>query len=238
MINMLQRDEYLKIEELKRAISDLEFVEKAVKHRHRELEATMSAIRLQKSLMDVEVRAGAQYGDESDPTAGGVVVPEDDELDDLFSNGLDIDSLDDTEGSGEEEGEEEGEEDSGSESEPEPEPEPVEVEDTEEPDPAEEPDPVEEPVENSDDGGFDLDELIGGTVGAEDEGRVDFSGDEGDPEEADLAVEPSSESEAVEATPQDAVEAMDDDPKDSDKDDPDVDAFLEGEDFSDLFADL
>jgi len=58
------RDEIQGIENLKSEIQDLEFVEKAVRHRHRELSATMGEIKLQKSLIATEISTGAMYGDE------------------------------------------------------------------------------------------------------------------------------------------------------------------------------
>jgi hypothetical protein len=70
MINLLLRDERARISELKRQIKDLGFVEKAVKHRHRELDNTTSSIRMQKSLIDTEIRTGAVYGDETDTSRG------------------------------------------------------------------------------------------------------------------------------------------------------------------------
>lgn len=66
MINMLLRDDRVKILELRRHILDLGFVDKAIRHRHKELENTMSAIRMQKSLIEAELRTGAYYGDETD----------------------------------------------------------------------------------------------------------------------------------------------------------------------------
>ena len=45
---------------------ELGFVEKAVRHRHKELDNTMSCIRMQKSLIDTELRTGSYYGDETD----------------------------------------------------------------------------------------------------------------------------------------------------------------------------
>ncbi len=70
MINLLLRDDRAKITDLKRQIKDIAFVEKAVKHRHRELDNTVSSIRMQKSLIDTEIRTGAAYGDESDTSRG------------------------------------------------------------------------------------------------------------------------------------------------------------------------
>lgn len=58
------REEIGCIEALKSEIHDLEYVEKAVRHRHRELAATMNEIKLQKSLIQAEIHTGAMYGDE------------------------------------------------------------------------------------------------------------------------------------------------------------------------------
>lgn len=58
------REEISGIEALKSEIHDLEYVEKAVRHRHRELSATMGEIKLQKSLIAAEIHTGAMYGDE------------------------------------------------------------------------------------------------------------------------------------------------------------------------------
>lgn len=65
MVNMLLREERVKIQDLKRRIRELNFVEKAVKHRHKELDNTVSSIRMQKSLIDSELRTGSFYGDET-----------------------------------------------------------------------------------------------------------------------------------------------------------------------------
>jgi len=70
MINLLLRTERAEINDLKRQVKELGFVEKAVKHRHRELDNTVSSIRMQKSLIDTEIRTGAAYGDESDTSRG------------------------------------------------------------------------------------------------------------------------------------------------------------------------
>jgi hypothetical protein len=66
MIGFILLDERTKILGLQREIKELGFVDKAVRHRHKELDNTMSAIRMQKSLIDTEMRTGAFYGDEND----------------------------------------------------------------------------------------------------------------------------------------------------------------------------
>jgi len=66
MINLILRDERIAILKLKTQIRELSFIEKVIKHRHKELDNTMGAVRMQKSLMDTEVRTGAFYGDENE----------------------------------------------------------------------------------------------------------------------------------------------------------------------------
>lgn len=70
MINLLLRSERMDIMRLGREVKNLGHVEKALKHRHKELESTMSAIRMQRSLVDMELRTGAFYGDESNESRG------------------------------------------------------------------------------------------------------------------------------------------------------------------------
>lgn len=70
MINVILRDQRREILELKKQVNDIGYVEKAIRHRHRELESTMSAIRLQRSLIQTELRTGSFYGDESDTSRG------------------------------------------------------------------------------------------------------------------------------------------------------------------------
>lgn len=89
MISMILRGEKAVILDLKRNIRDLGFVEKVVKHRHKELDNTVAALRMQKSLMDTEVRAGSFYGDESETSRnkGGALGPS------LTTDDLDEDEL-------------------------------------------------------------------------------------------------------------------------------------------------
>ncbi len=77
MISTILRDEKISILDLKRGIRELGFVEKVIKHRHKELDNTVAALRMQKSLMDTEVRAGSFYGDESEASRnkGGPMGP-------------------------------------------------------------------------------------------------------------------------------------------------------------------
>lgn len=86
------REEISGIEALKSEIHDLEYVEKAVRHRHRELSSTMGEIKLQKSLIQAEIHTGAMYGDErSSPVStgeradpAGITTIDEEELDALF----------------------------------------------------------------------------------------------------------------------------------------------------------
>ncbi len=70
MINVLLAKERKAILVERRILKDLGHVERVVRHRHKELENTMSAIRLQRSLIESELRTGATYGDESDQSRG------------------------------------------------------------------------------------------------------------------------------------------------------------------------
>ena len=70
MINVLLGEERRDIQRLKREIKNLSHMEKAVRHRHKELDNTMSAIRLQKQLVDAELRTGSYYGDENEKSRG------------------------------------------------------------------------------------------------------------------------------------------------------------------------
>ena len=62
--NAILRESLSIIQNLKGQIQDLEFVEKAIRHRHRELTSTMTEIKLQRSLIRDEMDSGAMYGDE------------------------------------------------------------------------------------------------------------------------------------------------------------------------------
>jgi hypothetical protein len=72
MINLILRDERREIEKLGQDIRSLGHVEKAIRLRSRELEGTMTAIRTQKALIDMELRTGSFYGDENDTSRGTV----------------------------------------------------------------------------------------------------------------------------------------------------------------------
>lgn len=63
-IAVIQRTDRIEIDRLKGEVDDLDTVDKVVRHQHKQLSATMADIKLQRSLIDVEVRTGAFYGDE------------------------------------------------------------------------------------------------------------------------------------------------------------------------------
>ena len=86
------RESVAEIERLKAEIRDIDYVEKAIRHRHKELSSTMSEIKLQKALIMAEIGTGAMYGDERIHSPGdssssrgplGVSIDED-ELEALF----------------------------------------------------------------------------------------------------------------------------------------------------------
>jgi hypothetical protein len=81
MINLILRDERITILKLKTQIRELSFIEKVIKHRHKELDNTMGAVRMQKSLMDTEVRTGAYYGDENEVSRNRGARPPVDDID-------------------------------------------------------------------------------------------------------------------------------------------------------------
>jgi hypothetical protein len=64
-INTILCKERDQIDEAENELRDLGFVDKAVRHRSKELSDTMSAIRLQRSLIRDELDTGSFYGDES-----------------------------------------------------------------------------------------------------------------------------------------------------------------------------
>jgi hypothetical protein len=70
MINLILGDERREIDGLKRELRSLGHVEKAIRHRQKELDNTMSAIRLQRSLIQAELRTGSFYGDETETSRG------------------------------------------------------------------------------------------------------------------------------------------------------------------------
>ena len=94
-VSVFLRAEKQIIETLKATMQDVDYVEKAVRHRHKELTATMSEIKLQRALIRDEIDTGAMYGDERTYGAGKrgrsnpIAVDEfsDDELDKLLAGG-------------------------------------------------------------------------------------------------------------------------------------------------------
>lgn len=70
MVNLILSTELQEIEKTKGEIRSLGHVEKAIRLRQKELDNTMSAIRLQRSLIQAELRTGSFYGDESDKSRG------------------------------------------------------------------------------------------------------------------------------------------------------------------------
>lgn len=73
-IALILKDDKSHISKAKRALKDLGFIEKAVKHRYKDLESTLSSIRMQKSLIEVDQRTGSFYGDENSTSRGEVVA--------------------------------------------------------------------------------------------------------------------------------------------------------------------
>ena len=63
-VNVMLRPQLDGISIIKAQLHDLEYVDKAVRHRHRELTSTMSDIKLQRGLIRDEIDSGAMYGDE------------------------------------------------------------------------------------------------------------------------------------------------------------------------------
>lgn len=86
MTNVILRRERRDILEKEQAVQEVTYLEKAVRHRHKELESTMSAIRLQTSLFKADIRTGAFYGDENSKSRGDDVADslDPDEIDRLM----------------------------------------------------------------------------------------------------------------------------------------------------------
>jgi hypothetical protein len=70
MINLILREQRREIADVSGKLRAISLVEKALRFRHKELESTMSAIRVQRSLISMELGTGSIYGDES-PTSRG-----------------------------------------------------------------------------------------------------------------------------------------------------------------------
>ena len=66
-VNVMLRPQLDIIAGLKAQLHDLEYVEKAIRHRHKELTSSMGDIKLQRSLIRDEMDSGAMYGDERLP---------------------------------------------------------------------------------------------------------------------------------------------------------------------------
>jgi len=107
MINVILRDRRKEVLELRKQVNDIGYVERAVRHRHRELESTMSAVRLQRSLIQTELRTGSYFGDEGETSRGegtwGRRPPsKDDDLDESQVSRI-FDNLEDEDEDGDEE---------------------------------------------------------------------------------------------------------------------------------------
>lgn len=78
-------DERKAIQALRRVLRDLGHVEKVIKHRHKELDNTISNVRMQRSLIEAEARTGSFYGSETE-TSGSQAVKDfsESEIQDLF----------------------------------------------------------------------------------------------------------------------------------------------------------
>lgn len=69
-INRILQEDRKHINAVKKSLKEVGFIEKAVKHRYKDLESTVSSIRMQKSLIEVDQRTGSFYGDENDVSRG------------------------------------------------------------------------------------------------------------------------------------------------------------------------
>jgi len=92
-IAVLLRDRARRVNELKAEVQNLDFVDKAVRHRHKELKDTMAEIRTQRSLIRDEIDTKSFYGDETpevrrgkgDPVLGNSRGIDEDELDKIMA---------------------------------------------------------------------------------------------------------------------------------------------------------
>lgn len=73
-INLLLHDDIKTIRSLKKELKELGFVEKAVRHKYKDLESAVSSVRMQKSLIEVEQNTGSFYGDETNTSRGNHVL--------------------------------------------------------------------------------------------------------------------------------------------------------------------
>jgi hypothetical protein len=83
-VNLLLRVRVQALADLRAQLQDLDYMEKAVRHRHRELRDTMAEIKLQRSLIRDEIDTKSFYGGERDTTEPNP----DDDLD-----GADLDAM-------------------------------------------------------------------------------------------------------------------------------------------------
>lgn len=91
-VAVLLRDRARRINELRAEIQNLDYVDKAVRHRHKELKDTMTEIRTQRSLLRDEIDTKSFYGDETpnvrkgngDPVLGSSMGIDEDELNRLM----------------------------------------------------------------------------------------------------------------------------------------------------------
>jgi hypothetical protein len=83
MINHILKEDRSKITTCSRAIKELKLVNRVIRHRHQELESTVSSIRMQRSLIVSSIKTGSFYGDEGEEPRKGTKslkpMPDDDE---------------------------------------------------------------------------------------------------------------------------------------------------------------
>ncbi len=87
-VNMLLREQRDHVESLKRELQDLEYVEKAVRHRHNELKSTNTDIKMQRQMVRDELDTGSFYGDEGS-TGKPLKAPLRSSADDLDESDID-----------------------------------------------------------------------------------------------------------------------------------------------------
>lgn len=69
-INLTLQSDLKAINSIKKALKEIGFVEKAVRHKYKDLESAISSVRMQKSLIDVEQNTGAFHGDDTNTSRG------------------------------------------------------------------------------------------------------------------------------------------------------------------------
>jgi len=82
-VNVILAEQKSDLDGVRRELHDLDQVMKAVKFVHKELQDTMSAIRLQRSLIESEIRTGSMYGSEEGEGQPHNRVTMGDDFDDL-----------------------------------------------------------------------------------------------------------------------------------------------------------